>query len=73
MLFGGGTRRKKKKNFVHLLFGTKKAPTDKIFTGWRGLCCIDRIPSNEVFFSLIQSLDDMLSRSQIDKLDSYSN
>jgi len=40
---------------------------DKIFTAWCGLCCADCIPSNEAFFSLIRSLDDMLGKTQFEE------
>jgi len=40
---------------------------DKKFTAYCGLCCLDCIPSNVEFFSLIQRLERMLEELQFDE------
>ena len=40
---------------------------DKKFTAYCGLCCLDCIPSNAEFFSLLHRLDGMLEKLQFDE------
>jgi hypothetical protein len=39
---------------------------DRSLTAYCGLCCGDCIPSNAAFFSLVQSLDDVLNKLQFE-------
>jgi hypothetical protein len=49
------------------MFDIKVIAMDKRFTAWCGLCCVDCIPSKEAFFSLVQILDEMLSKIQFEE------
>jgi len=47
---------------------------DEKFTAFCGLCCVDCIPSNHVFFNLAHNLEEVLSDLQFDdNVDIYTS